>query len=508
MDQTSWARALPSRSLEEKGMVLFEFAIVGRTGMGRSAERASRSIKADYITTHELPAFPCLMDEVDNARNVPLPPTPYDEITPEMSRDRPLPEEPPLSPRSGPEADRSSHIDEVKGVEREDTHPDHASDLTLGRNQTVFHREMEGKAEEAEAVHNDAAKSLPETAEEAQARPPSNGHLAHDSLSTDRPSIDLASDSSATSKHKRSLTISKGHIVSVVLISTALDTIAASREAKRSTPLRESTQKALELIRADQGGDRPREIFEPLRLACETRNEKLMIASLDCISKLISYSFFVEEEVPPPHIPPSPPPSPRHTVRDSAAGSSHPSIPQPSLVDLVAHTITSCHTENTPETVSLQIVKALLSLVLSPTIIVHHSSLLKAVRTVYNVFLLSTDPVNQMVAQGGLTQMVHHVFGRCRFDRAHIDPVIMSPSTQHGALSARSTIVHPTSEPDALSFESAEPEVRGTQHESLSSVTSLSMPRDQVEDTRPREEPDSSVHLYVVSALIIFWNTE
>lgn len=44
--------------------------------------------------------------------------------------------------------------------------------------------------------------------------------------------------------------------------------------------------------------------------------------------------------------------------------------------------------------------------------LVHQSSLLKAIRTVYNVFLLSTDASNQVVAQGGLTQMVHHIFGR------------------------------------------------------------------------------------------------
>ncbi|KIK93499.1 hypothetical protein PAXRUDRAFT_144955 [Paxillus rubicundulus Ve08.2h10] len=211
--------------------------------------------------------------------------------------------------------------------------------------------------------------------------------------------------------HKRSLTISKGHTVSVILISSALEMIFSSKEAKRSLPLRDSAQKALDMIRAGQGGDRPREIFEPLRLACETRNEKLMIASLDCISKLISYSFFAEEA--PGYSLPSPPPSPALQGRQSVSGSQA-NIPQPSLVDFVVHTITTCHSETTPETVSLQVVKALLALVLSPTIYVHHSSLLKAVRTVYNIFLLSTDPVNQMVAQGGLTQMVHHVFMRCR----------------------------------------------------------------------------------------------
>ncbi|KAJ7904490.1 Sec7-domain-containing protein [Mycena olivaceomarginata] len=221
-------------------------------------------------------------------------------------------------------------------------------------------------------------------------------------------------------QHSQTNGYHEGNTVSVVLISSALETIAASKEAKRSAPLRDSTQRALEMVRASQGGDRPREIFEPLRLACETRNEKLMIASLDCISKLISYSFFVESSPSTSHHGlPSPPPSPNPLGRNSAAESSQANLNHPpSLVDLVANTIAACHSETTPEPVSLQIVKALLSLVLSSTILVHHSSLLKAVRTVYNVFLLSSDPVNQMVAQGGLTQMVHHVFTRCKVSAA------------------------------------------------------------------------------------------
>jgi len=211
------------------------------------------------------------------------------------------------------------------------------------------------------------------------------------------------------SAHRRMMTVSRGSNVSVVLISSALETIAASKEARRSQQLKDSTQHALDLINANQGGDRPREVLEPLRLACETRNEKLMIASLDCISKLISYSFF--NEVAGVSAPaPSPPPSPNGSAADG-------SRPPSSLVDLVVHTVTSCHSETTSEAVSLQIVKALLALVLSSTVLVHHSSLLKAVRTVYNVFLLSTDPVNQMVAQGGLTQMVHHVFTRCNVEK-------------------------------------------------------------------------------------------
>ena len=235
---------------------------------------------------------------------------------------------------------------------------------------------------------------------------------------------------SSAASHRRSLTISKGRTVSAVLVSSALETIAASREAKRSTPLRESVQRALEMVKHGEGGDRPREIFEPLRLACETRNEKLMIASLDCISKLISYSFFVEVTDRPSQGLPSPPPSPGPGGRPSTSSSSQP--PEGTLVDLVVHTITSCHSESTPETVSLQIVKALLALVLSPTILVHQSSLLKAVRTVYNVFLLSVDPINQTVAQGGLTQMVNHVFARCNLEGRSL-----SRSTSSATLASR-----------------------------------------------------------------------
>ncbi|KAI0774114.1 Sec7-domain-containing protein [Fomes fomentarius] len=257
-----------------------------------------------------------------------------------------------------------------------------------------------------------------------------NGHIRQSVDS--RPSTPngrAASRPSTDSSHKRSLTLSKGNTVSVVFISSALETIAASKEAKRSAPLRDSAKVALDMVKSGQGGDRPREIFEPLRLACETRSEKLMIASLDCISKLISYSFFADTSSST-HAPPSPPPSPGPNARSMSG--SHTSLPAPSLVDVVVHTITSCHTESTPETVSLQIVKALLALVLSPTVLVHQSSLLKAVRTVYNVFLLSVDPVNQMVAQGGLTQMVNHVFARCKIPSTTNFPPSESTATFSG----------------------------------------------------------------------------
>ncbi|KXN90258.1 Protein transport protein SEC7 [Leucoagaricus sp. SymC.cos] len=310
--------------------------------------------------------------------------------------------------------------------------------------------------------HSTTSSTLP-SSQSDEARPPPT---------PPRPS------STSNSSHRRSLTISRGNNVSVVLVASALETIAASKEAKRSIPLRDSTQRALELIRSNLASEHPRDILEPLRLACETKNEKLMIASLDCISKLISYSFFVEDDIYVSNGMPSPPPSPHPTGRNSTGRASQTNIPQPSIVDLVVHTITACHTETTPETVSLQIVKALLALVLSASVFVHHSSLLKTVRTVYNVFLLSSDPVNQMVAQGGLTQMVHHIFTRCKTDgtKAEETPtpsheVRSIPNSSRTSLSA--VQVEDTSKPVSSS---------GSVHSEQSEVapessTSLSLPQ-------------------------------
>ncbi|ETW82422.1 hypothetical protein HETIRDRAFT_108770 [Heterobasidion irregulare TC 32-1] len=89
--------------------------------------------------------------------------------------------------------------------------------------------------------------------------------------------------------------------------------------------------------------------------------------------------------------PPIPAPVPGSGLSHSTSSASQSNLPPPSLVDLVVHTTTTCHTESTADSVRLQVVKALLALILSSTILVHQSSLLKAVCTVYNVFLMADD---------------------------------------------------------------------------------------------------------------------
>lgn len=201
--------------------------------------------------------------------------------------------------------------------------------------------------------------------------------------------------------------------LSSVIIMPPLQVLVQSKEAKKSPSFLAAAQKALDLC---QGGEassnaaylHPREIFEPLRLAIsnpQTTSVPILITSLDLLSKLISHSFFSEPNGPPKGLSPLP--------------------------DLITHTITLAYSESSPPQVALQVVKALMAIVLSTDkgMLVHQSSLLKAVRTVYNVFLLSNDAANQVVAQGGLTQMVHHVFGR-----------VIRPDAKAGAVYRRSTV--------------------------------------------------------------------
>ena len=207
--------------------------------------------------------------------------------------------------------------------------------------------------------------------------------------SDNRQRSDSASSQATNSTRKSSAPLS-----SIVFVITALEQIAASREARRRKPLGDAVQKALTAIKQKDQSPDPEIIFEPLRLATETSSIPLTTTALDCIGKLISYSYFSAP-----------------AIYDSSLP---PDQQQPSsLIDKAIEAICDCfQDEATPVEVQLQIVKSLLAAVLNDKLIVHGSGLLKAVRQVYNIFLLSNSGANQQVAQGTLTQMVGTVFER------------------------------------------------------------------------------------------------
>jgi brefeldin A-inhibited guanine nucleotide-exchange protein len=181
---------------------------------------------------------------------------------------------------------------------------------------------------------------------------------------------------------------------SLVFVIAALETISASKDARKNKKLGDATSAALAAIKAEGDPARisPEILFSPLQLASEAPNVPVSITALDCIGKLISYSYFSV---------------PAEPQADSAEA--------PPLIERAIDTICDCFQgEATHPDVQLQIVKSLLAAILNDKIVVHGAGLLKAVRLTYNIFLLSKSSANQQVAQGALTQMVGTVFERVK----------------------------------------------------------------------------------------------
>ncbi|EOO03921.1 putative guanyl-nucleotide exchange factor protein [Phaeoacremonium minimum UCRPA7] len=178
---------------------------------------------------------------------------------------------------------------------------------------------------------------------------------------------------------------------SIKFVVSSLDAI--EKNAHRNKPLTESVQKAQAAIKEQNDLPDPEIIFAPLQLATKSGNVPLATTALDCIGKLISYSYF--------------------SVAPEAAPQD--GVERAPLIERAIDTICDCFQgETTPVEIQLQIVKSLLAAVLNDKIVVHGAGLLKAVRQVYNVFLLSRSTANQQVAQGTLTQMVGTVFERVK----------------------------------------------------------------------------------------------
>jgi len=207
----------------------------------------------------------------------------------------------------------------------------------------------------------------------------------------------LRSDSrstTATFATHRSSTVS-----STVFIVTALDTIGASREARKSKELEDAVKNALTNIKqSDRHPIDPEVLFRPLLLASRTFSIPLQVTALDCIGKLITYSYFAFP-----------------STQDAKASESETPTEQPPLIERAIDAICDCfENEATAIEIQQQIIKSLLAAVLNDKIVVHGAGLLKAVRQIYNMFIYSKSSQNQQIAQGSLTQMVSTVFDRLR----------------------------------------------------------------------------------------------
>lgn len=216
--------------------------------------------------------------------------------------------------------------------------------------------------------------------QDARTEPITNGHSRSDSRATSRSTADR----------------SRPSMNSMIFVQAAFETIAASKDARKRKQLAESVERAQNAVKeSDPELPHPMVIFEPLQLAAASTNVAITTLALDCIGKLISYSYF------------SIPRSVSIPQDDAEPANSVP------LIDRAIETICDCFQgEATPNEVQLQIVKSLLFAVLNDTVVVHGNGLLLAIRQTYNIFLLSKSGPNQELAQGALNQMITTVFER------------------------------------------------------------------------------------------------
>mmetsp|Transcript_25861 Transcript_25861/g.43279 ORF Transcript_25861/g.43279 Transcript_25861/m.43279 type:complete len:1714 (+) Transcript_25861:76-5217(+) len=173
-----------------------------------------------------------------------------------------------------------------------------------------------------------------------------------------------------------------------VFVSRALSKIL-QLSSKKHVALRDACNAALATFESPKSASGPpkdefsaEKYFLPFRLACETKNTKLMETALDCIQKMIQYGHLS---------------TPGKTDRK--------------FIDSVVETVCGCF-DHPDDTVQLQILKALLQAVTSTTFELHEQSLLQTVRTCYNIYLVSKNPVNQTTARATLTQMLNVIFFR------------------------------------------------------------------------------------------------
>ena len=257
----------------------------------------------------------------------------------------------------------------------------------------------------ADAVKRDETegKDLPALPEEdgPSGHPPTPTAAERPPMASSVPSTATLSHASRARSASQSTTLTNGTqrtapLSSTVFVNAALDTIANSKEARRNKDLGNAVQKAIaNLKQGDPESPDPELIFRPLQLAANTSSIPLQTTALDCIGKLINYSYFA--------FPSSAP--------KQAPGKDEP-LP---LIERAIETICECfENEATPVEIQQQIIKSLLGAVLNDKIVVHGAGLLKAIRQIYNIFIYSKSSTNQQVAQGSLTQMVTTVFDRVK----------------------------------------------------------------------------------------------
>uniref|UniRef100_A0A1D1XSQ5 Brefeldin A-inhibited guanine nucleotide-exchange protein 2 n=1 Tax=Anthurium amnicola TaxID=1678845 RepID=A0A1D1XSQ5_9ARAE len=155
-------------------------------------------------------------------------------------------------------------------------------------------------------------------------------------------------------------------------------------------------------------------ILSPLIAACGSGFLKIADPALDCVQRLIAYGYLRGEA-------------------DPSGG------PDAKLLAQLVESVCRCP-DLGDDAVELLVLKTLLSAVTSTSLRIHGDCLLQIVRTCYDVYLESKNPVNQTTAKASLIQMLVIVFRRMEADSSTVpvQPIVvaelMEPADRAGGV--------------------------------------------------------------------------
>ncbi|CAL9177979.1 unnamed protein product [Musa hybrid cultivar] len=148
------------------------------------------------------------------------------------------------------------------------------------------------------------------------------------------------------------------------------------------------------------------EIFlAPLIAACSSGSPRVAEPALDCVQRLVAHSYL-------------------HGEADPAGGPDARLLAQ--LIDAVCGSLAL--SGGGDDALELLVLKTLLSAVTSTALRIHGDALLQIVRTCYDLYLGSKNPVNQTTAKASLIQMLVIVFRRMEADSSTVpvQPIVVA----------------------------------------------------------------------------------
>lgn len=208
-----------------------------------------------------------------------------------------------------------------------------------------------------------------------------------------------------------STTITSNAKSTLLLVKTTLEEIVDEKEVKKIAGTHKIIQRTITKIdeTLKQSNSSSIEVdsillFEALRAASRTKSSRITSKALDTLSKLFSFRAIDEAILVNP--PDSMASNDQNETNDNS-GITPP--PKQRLIDAAIDAIADCFQgEGTDERVELQIIRSLSGCILveDASSLCHGASLLKAIRTIYNIFVFSLNPTNQGIAQATLTQII------------------------------------------------------------------------------------------------------